>query len=244
MDNKNFYNKLQIKFRGIVEENNLLDEKVAITAKALSAVEAIGNPEKKDFPIIKGKEKLMQAEFRGAKGQAFTDMPGNYSGTVKNVLEMKLDTNFERAVFIATFNAICQHLNLCEGTIHCKDEEPEECASKLIDYIHENHGNPRIALIGLQPALLDSLAKHYQVRVLDMAEDTIGQVKYGITIEDGESQTDEVLAWCDVILATGSTLANETITYFMDKKPVVFYGTTVAAVASLMNLERFCPCSH
>ncbi|XMB67283.1 DUF364 domain-containing protein [Mycoplasmatota bacterium zrk1] len=244
MNSEKFYNELITKFKDIVQEEKLLYEEVTITAKSLTAVEAIGNPKKRDFPIIKGKEKLMQAEFKGSKGQAFTDMPGNYIGTIQEILKTELKTNFDRAVFIATFNAVCRHLNLCDKTVHCKDREPEDCASKLINYIKKEYGNPKIALIGLQPALLDSLSKHFIVRVLDMAEDTIGQIKYGVEIEDGESKTDEVLAWCDVILATGSTLANETITFFLDKKPVIFYGTTAAAAASLMNLERFCPCSH
>jgi len=244
LNNNDFYKELLEEFKQIVNKNNLMDETVQIFAKSLTIVEAIGNPERRDFPIIKGKEKLMQAEFKGAKGQAFTDMPGDYSGTIKDILDNQLKTNFDCAVFIATFNAVCRYLNICDGTIHCKDEEPEECAIKLIEYIKEQFGRPKVALIGFQPALLDSLSKYYPVRALDMAEDTIGKIKYGIEVEDGEIKTAEVITWCDVILATGSTLANKTLTQFIGEKPVVFYGTTVAAVAKIMNLERFCPCSH
>lgn len=244
MDSKKFYKDLQDKFKEIVIANHLLGEEVVINAESLSSIEAIGNPERRDFPIIKGKEKLMQAEFRGAKGQAYTDMPGNYTGTLNSILNLEYKTNFDRAILIASLNALCRYLNICENTVHCKDEEPEECASLLIKYLNEKYGNPKVALIGFQPAFLDNLSKHYRVRVVDMGEDTVGQVKYGVKIEDGEKDIEEVLKWCDVILATGSTLSNETITHFMNDKPVVFYGTTVAATASLMKLERFCPSSH
>jgi len=47
---------------------------IGLVAAALSPEEAIGNPEDRDYPLIVGKERLMQAEFRGALGQAFTDM--------------------------------------------------------------------------------------------------------------------------------------------------------------------------
>ena len=28
-----------------------------------------------------------------------------------------------------------RYLNLIDGTIHCKDEEPEDCAKKIVDHI-------------------------------------------------------------------------------------------------------------
>jgi hypothetical protein len=92
--------------------------------------------------------------------------------------------------------------------------------------------------------MVDSLSKHYLVRVIDMDKDTMSQVKYAVRIEDGETKTKEILEWCDVILAKCSTFANEAITYFMNNKPIMFYGTTIAATAALLNLEIFCPESH
>ena len=68
------YAVIRDKFEQIVEENDLLNETVMIRAKPLTPEEAIGNPESEDFPILKGHERLMQAEFRGSFGQAFTDM--------------------------------------------------------------------------------------------------------------------------------------------------------------------------
>lgn len=68
MSQNQFYPNLFDKFKKLVEDNSLLNEEVNITGRTLTAEEAIGNTERKDFPIIKGKEKLLEADFRGVKG--------------------------------------------------------------------------------------------------------------------------------------------------------------------------------
>ncbi|QEK13058.1 hypothetical protein FQB35_12425 [Crassaminicella thermophila] len=243
MNKSIFYDDLLKKFKGVVQKNKLLSEKVTVQGSVLSSQEAIGNPLRKDFPILKGKEKLMQAEFRGEKGQAFTDMPGNFTGTIEEIINRPLETNFDRAVLISTINAVCKYLKITDTTIHCKDEEPEDCAKRLVEHIKENYGSHKIALIGLQPAMLQRLSENFCVRVVDLDKDKIGKVKFGVEIENGEEKTEEVLDWCEVIVATGSTAANNTILNFLMKKPVIFFGTTIAGAASLMKLNRFCPCS-
>ncbi len=64
-------------------------------------------------------------------------------------------------------------------------------------------------------------------------------------ILDGTKNTKKALEWCDMALVTGTTIANgtaESILHMADaeRKPVVFYGVTIAGVAKLLNLERFC----
>ncbi|GIM29099.1 membrane protein [Clostridium polyendosporum] len=212
MNQTEFYNNLFNKFRKLVEDNNFLNDEVKITGRTLTPEEAIGNPERKDYPIIKGKERLLEADFRGIKGQAFTDMPNNFNGTLKDIIEMPLKTNFDTAVYIATLNAVCKYLKITDKTIHCKDGEPERCALELIEYIKNKYGNPKIALIGYQPAMLENLAKNFTVRIVDLASDNIGKVKYNTMVEDGNKSTDDLLNWCDIIIATGSTIANKSIT--------------------------------
>ncbi|MEA1961191.1 MAG: DUF364 domain-containing protein [Bacillota bacterium] len=234
-----FYEELVNRFRTVAAENNLLDDEITITSRALSTKEAIGNPERRDYPIIKGKEKLMQAEFKGFKGQAFTDMPGMFQGSLKQVLEMVPENNCDRAILVASMNAVLRYLNLIDRTIHCHDEEPEECAQALLQHIQENYPQARIGLIGLQPAILEKLSRAFTVRVVDIDEDNIGQMKSGVEVE-GFEHTDEVLEWCDLIVATGSTVVNATINRYVGAKPAIFFGTTGAGAAHLMNLERWC----
>ncbi|AFA47286.1 Rossmann-like domain-containing protein [Acetobacterium woodii] len=244
MQSNDLFQELKNKFRIIVQEKALLDEQVVVKGKTLAVEDAIGKPKRQDFPLIKGKEKLMQATFKGVCGQAYSDMSGSFSGSLAEIIDKPLETHFDMAVFIATLNAVLRYLGLAEKTIHCKDEEPEFCAEKLIAFIRENYGNPKIALIGFQPSFLERLALHFSVRVLDMDKDRIDTIKFGVRIEDGEKDMADVLDWCDLIFATGSTVANGTITNFTNRdKPIIFYGTTIAGAASLLGFERYCECA-
>lgn len=237
------YEQLKNRVFDLWKKEGLLSEKIQIRARALSTKEAIGNPEHQDFPIQKGKEKLMQADFMGAGGQAFTDMYGDYEGTLEQVLQLPMENNHQRAVFVASLNAVLRHLGRIEGSIHCRDEEPVQCGKALVPYLKDRYSGARITQVGFQPRMVENLAAAHPLRVLDMDPDNIGTQKFGVTIESAEN-TDDATGWADLLLVTGTTLANGSITSLVDKKPIIFYGTTVAGAAHLMGWERFCPCSH
>ncbi|NLV16116.1 MAG: hypothetical protein GXY50_02745 [Syntrophomonadaceae bacterium] len=225
------------------ETNHLLGEKVVVRGKILSAEESIGNPQRRDFPLLKGKESLVQAEFKGALGQAFTDSPRNFTGILQDFLEFPLDNNFDRACFVAVLNAVMNYSGKAEKTVHCKNEEPEQCAQGITHYLKEQYGEPKVGIIGFQPALLEACSRCFPVRIADLDPDNIGQPKYGITVESGETDTKDIVEWCDVLLVTGSTLVNNTLENFLQTgKPVIFYGTTIAGAAAILGLNRFCLC--
>ena len=239
-----FYNDIKERFFSLTKEKDLMSSKVeVVSARTLTPQEVIGKPERDDFPLLKGKEVMLQADFKGSLGQAFTDMPGNYSGNLREILAMSLGNNFKRAVFIATLNAVLRYLNYISKTVHCKDKEPEECAAHLIDYIKERFGNPRIAFIGMQPAMVEALVAQFEIRVIDLDPDNVGQKRCGVLIED-VTHTKEILPWADVILATGTTVVNDTLTPLLIEKPIIFYGVTIAGVAYLKGYEQYCFCGH
>ena len=239
-----FYEDIKERFFNLIKEKDLMSSKVqVVSARTLTPQEVIGKPERDDFPLLKGKEVMIQADFKGSLGQAFTDMPGNYSGTLKEIFDMSLDSNFERVIFISTLNAVLRHLNYISKTVHCKDKEPGECAAHLVDYIKERFGNPRIAFIGMQPAIVEALAAHFEIRVVDLDPDNLGQKKCGVLIEDA-AHTKGILSWADVILATGTTIVNNTLTSLLIEKPIIFYGVTIAGAAYLKGYEQYCFCGH
>ena len=238
-----FYEELKRRVFDVWKAEGLLSERIQIRARALSTTEAIGNPEHQDFPIQKGKEKLMQATFMDAGGQAFTDMYGDYEGTLEQVLNLPMENNHQRAVFVASLNAVLARLGRIEGAIHCRDEEPVACGKALLPYLKERYSSAKITQVGFQPRMVENLATAHPLRVLDMDPDNIGARKFGVMIESAD-HTEEAVDWADLLLVTGTTLANGTITPLLNKKPVIFYGTTVAGAAHLMGWERFCPCSH
>ncbi len=239
-----FYEDIKERFFNLIKEKDLMSSKVqVVSARTLTPQEVIGKPERDDFPLLKEKEVMLQADFKGSLGQAFTDMPGNYNGTLQEVLAMPLDNNFKRAVFIATLNAVLRYLNYISKTVHCKDKEPGECAAHLVDYIKERFDNPRIAFIGMQPAIVEALTAQFEIRVVDLDPDNVGQKRCGAIIED-VAHTKEILSWADLILATGTTVVNDTLTPLLTEKPIIFYGVTIAGVAYLKGYEQYCFCAH
>jgi hypothetical protein len=236
------YTRIKDKFERIVEENGLLNEAVTIRVKPLTPEEAIGNPESEDFPILKGHERLMQAEFRGSLGQAFTDMHGNFEGTLRDVLDMELTNNFRRAIFIASLNAVMRNLGMIEGSVHCKDSGPKECSTDLMEFLGKCERS-RIALVGFQPIFARCCSELHELKILDMDCENIGKEKFGVVVLDGSRYAEEVLEWCDLALVTGTTVVNGTIEPILDsaREKSVFYGISIAGVASLLGLKRFCP---
>jgi len=232
------------KLNQVILDDDLWSSKInIINVRPLSPSEVIGNPERNDFPLLKGKEIMMQADFKGSLGQAFTDMPGNFNGMLRDVFTLPLNNNFQRAVFISSINAVLRYLGYIQNTIHCKDKEPTECAVRFKDYILENYGRPKIAFVGLQPAIVDSLASFFKMRVVDLDKDNIGLKKNGVTIEN-VSHTEEIISWSDIIIATGTTAVNGTLTNFLGKKPIIFYGVTISGIAYIMGYKQYCFCSH
>ncbi|CAK7028747.1 hypothetical protein CIW83_01340 [Tissierella sp. P1] len=239
-----FYTLLQQKIKAIAIQNNLYDENIIITTNTLTPEEAIGITERKDFPLLNGKEVLIEAKFLDSIGQAYTDSPTVFKGSVKHVLELDLSDNRNKVLFIATLNAILKHLKLVENTIHCKDEEPEKCGKDIARYIQDKFGSVKIGMVGFQPAIIDNLRKKFSIRVLDLDINNIGKIKYDTLIEDGKVNREEVVKWSDILVVTGSTITNGTILDFLRvKKATLFYGTTIAGVAYLENLDRICFCS-
>ncbi len=238
----------RLTFADIVKENNLLHEVVQVKVKPLTAKQAIGRPDRQDFPLQKGKERILEARFQGSAGQSFTDSFRDYQGTVAELLALDLDDRFNVSVFCASTNAILRHLGLVDGTIHCRDQEPGLCAPKLIEYLSQRHQETRrLTLVGLQPALAEALAKHYELSVLDLDPDNIGQKIAGVRIKDGRTDLAAAVSQSDLVLATGSSLCNNTIDSILaaaGNLPVVFFGITISGAAALLNLERFCPLGH
>lgn len=242
MKKENLYSFLAEELKKLVAENGLESSEIRILSSGLTPEEAIGITARKDYPILDGKEIMLQAEFDGAIGQAFTSSPASYAGTLEEILNGDLEQDDQaRALFIAAMNAVMRRLGRCEHTVHCKNDGPELCAVQYANYIAEKYGSPKIGVVGYQPALISELCSRFTVRALDLNPANVGKERFGITIEHGIDDMDSVKEWADVILCTGSTLANASITDYMNlDKDVIFFGTTAAGAGELLGLKRKC----
>lgn len=240
-----FYQDLRGEFRELLRLHGLEEERVAVSCRALSAEETLGQTRRQDFPIITGKEVMIEAVFRGSRGQAFTDSPCTFQGTLCEILALDLVADpHDRALFIATLNAVMSYLGKCTGTVHCRVEGPELCAVEFKRYL-EQHYPPetRVALIGYQPALLEMLsASAYELRVADLSPVNVGAERYGVLVEDGDTAFEEINdSFADLILCTGSTIVNGSIVNYLGLDvDVIFYGTTISGASALLGLKRLC----
>lgn len=237
------------KFAAILKAKHLLDVHVSVTVRPLTAEEAIGKPKRRDFPIIEGKERVIEATVNGARGHAFTDSPRDFSGTMREVLELPLISNQERAVFIAVLNATLRHLGEVEGTVHCKDEDPEKCAKEIAAFVLERKGTARVGLVGLNPAIAEALISTFgkeHVMVSDLNRDNTGKEKFGVLILDGRDETELLVEQSDIVVITGTTLVNNTFDSILKslrkhKRDYLVYGVTGAGICHLTGLNRICP---
>ena len=238
------------KFEEITQSENLLEKDVSVIVKMLSPEEAIGNPDRKDFPIVVGKERVIEAVFEGVNAHSFTDTPKEFTGKLKEVLNLPLETNGERAVFIAVMNAVLKYLNIIRTTLHCRDNEPEQCAKEISMHIKQKYEQVKtIGLIGLNPAILESLSSSFgpeNVKLTDLNRDNIGSQKYGVEVWDGNTKTEKLAEVTDLVLLTGTTFVNSTFDRIWEairqyKKEYIIYGVTSAGICELMNLNRLCP---
>ncbi|MFC1639166.1 Rossmann-like domain-containing protein [Gemmatimonadota bacterium] len=248
--NRSILGRAKGKFEKILEAEKLHDLEIAVRVIPLTPEEAIGNPLRRDFPIIIGKERLIEADLLGTKGQAFTDSPEEYQGTLREIVGLELSTNQERAVFVASLNATLNHLGRVEATVHCKDEDPESCAIEIAGTVAARCGEVSVGLIGLNPAIAERLVDRFgagQVRITDLCADNIGKKKFGVEVWDGATRTKDLVDASDVIVFTGTTLVNDTFSEIWELiqargKRYFVYGITAAGVCHLTGIDRICPC--
>jgi hypothetical protein len=232
-------------------ERREFDASTRVSVTPLSPDDAIGARADPEFVIKRGKERVIEARLGTARGQSFTDRPSHWNGTLTDALTLDLSQVHARAVSIAILNAALRSLGLASGTVHCRDEDPTDCGPRMAQEIETRFGQKRIGLIGLQPAILEALIARFgsgDVRVLDLNPDNIGEWKSGIEVLNGETDLSRLVDWCEVGLATGSSIVNGTIDEILSRfkdagKPLIFYGNTISGTAALLDLERICPFS-
>jgi hypothetical protein len=236
------------RFAEHLTSRRLLDDPVEVRARVLSSQEAVGRPDFSDLALLRGKEVLIEATFRDARGHAFTDAPGDWSGTLREALALSLDRSHHRALLLAIMNAVLRESGVVAGTMHCRNEDITRCGEEMAGALRAEFGLVRVGLVGYQPGLLRGLANHFgadRVHVADLLPSNIGRVVERIEIQDGSQRGDALVDESDLLLVTGSTAANGTLDDILaaaNKRgvPVILFGVTGAAIAYLSGLRRLC----
>ena len=252
MESETFLERAQKYLYRMASKDNLLEEHIRVTAGPISTEKAIGQPTRRDFPLLTGKEVIVEAEFRGNFGQAFTSEPLQYESSLDDILKLSLIKVGHRAILLSTLNAVASYLKIVDRVIHCKNEEPEKCAEHMAQELHKSFGLLKIGIIGLQPAILEHTVSVFgaeRIRCTDLSNNNIDTIKFGVDIWDGSVETSRLIDWCDLVLVTGSALANNTFDdiyqkAYLNKKKFITFGITGAAIAAIFGLERMCFYGH
>lgn len=229
--------ELKENFINIIEKNNLKHEDIEIKTCPSSLHE---------------KEILIEADFKGNKGQAFVTDAINFQGKIKDILNMDLNTSENRALFIVCTNAVLRYLNLIERTIHCNEKEAKRCAQKISNSFSRRYGMfLTVGMIGLQPIIAEALIKKIgkeNIRICD--KDNANRNFYDVLIED-EKNMKNIVAGSFLTLAKGNVIIDgkidEIIKIFQEdnkSRIVIFYGVTIASAQKLLGLKRICFESH
>lgn len=230
-------------------ERDIGHAEVRVFVKTLSPEEALGRPKRRDFPIVEGRERVIEASLQGFRAHAFTDSPAEFHGTLDEIMELTLESKSNRALFVAVMNALLARLGYIKGVLHCRDDEPEKCAMQIAASIRSRWGDVRVGLIGLNPAIAEGLAQEFggeKVRITDLNRDNIGKMRHGVEILDGRTEQEKLISHCSVVLITGTTLVNGTMDDILElvnryNREFLIYGVTAAGACWMMGWPRMCP---
>lgn len=235
-------------FAGMVDDAGISGASIRIVARTLSTEEAIGTPVYDDLPLLRGKEVMIEAEFEGAKGHAFTSAPSSWRGTLGDLLALPLDRARERALLNAAMNAVLRFLGVVDKTVHCHSEDIARCGAEMAACLRQEFDLIPVGLVGYQPGLAAGLVEQFgpeNVRITDLLEGNLGRAVGGVEIWDGAARTEELVRRSRLVLATGSTAANGTLDQLQELSAtmgasLIVYGVTAAAACHLCSIRRLC----
>jgi len=225
----------------------LSSQDVTVRARPLSPEEAIGKPGRRDYPLLTGRERLIEARVGPSRGHAFSDAPREFTGSLPAVLELPLDNTRDRGVYVATLNAVLNRCSEVVRTVHCRDDEPEQCARVIAGTVRGRW--ERIGLIGLNPAIADEMIRCFGptcTQLTDLNPDNVGGERSGVPVWDGAKDYEKLIRRSDGVLVTGTTFVNgsfDAIWHVLERygRPFILYGVTAAGIARLFGFEHLCP---
>lgn len=239
----------RLMFQRVVTEQELLAASVSVLAKTLTHEETIGRPNRRDYPLATGKERVLQAVVAGAKAHVHVDFPCTFAGSLQDVLALPLTSNRARAIFIATVNGVLKSLNVIGDTLHCRDDEPEKCAKEMASALLEQYGKIKVGLVGVNPSIAENVVETFgpqNVNITESKFDPVERLKSGVTVWNGRSESEEFIASSDVILITDTTLVSGTFDRIWmalqdPEKQYFMCGITGSGICEFMGFNRWCP---
>lgn len=237
---KELYQQILSCFYELSGVSDLLNETVTVTVS--KEPEHTLRPEEDPLSTVARPEYCVTAEIRGAKGEAYTENPSAFQGTLKQALEIPPSEKGISAVAVSAINAAMNFLNLSPGTFPEDAQHHISYADSLCRYITEHYGKEKIVLIGYDGYLVKRFMEEgLEFWTLDRDPDHIAQSRFDhVVVNSAKRNRESSFVWGKVLIVTGSTLCNGTIVQYLDSgKELLFYGITCAGIATLLKLPWF-----
>ena len=255
---KEFYYTLTKSFQELLDKRSIHEKTISVkveyaddsvkftdsaSASKDDAVKPVGDAVTSADSAAYGPEAKLVARYEGVIGECYTPYPGEFTGTLAQVAALDIENDpVSRSIYLAAMNAVMNKYELADDCRSCDEDEEVRCGEQIANQYKKNNGKVNVLLAGYQPHMMKSLAERFPLRVLDLDPENIGKTFFGVTVEDGKAAYAEATRWAEVVLCSGSSLANGTFfDYVKLPKDVMFYGTTIAGAARVLGLRRTCP---
>ena len=236
------YDQIISAFHRVDGAEALLKEPIAVTAS--EEPERTLRPENEPVSEAARPEYCVTATLLGIKGEAYTEEPENFSGTLEEALRIAPTEKGISAVTVAALNAAMSYLNLAPGTFPEGEEASVLYADQLCRFVKKNFGTDNIVLVGYDGYLVKRFMEEgFSFWTMDRDPDNITQDRFHhVVVNNAKRMRESSFIWGKYFIVTGSTLCNGTILHYLNTdKEVLFYGITCAGAATLLNLPWFLP---
>lgn len=235
------YDQILERFRALPGVEELLSEIVDIRGSRRPEVTLM--PEG-DFPSPANRpEYCTFAKFKGAKGEAYSETPADFYGTLEEVLQFPLAGKGIDARVLAAINAVMKYLGLLDT-----GEFPEEPAAhrayadQIFAEVTKEYGKSNIVLVGYDGYIVQRFMEEpLDFWTMDRNPENITKDRFDhVIVNSGKPNRDACIEWGKLLIVTGSTLCNGTIIPYLEcGKDVKFYGITFAGASKLLELPWY-----
>lgn len=239
------YQQILSGFQKIPGAEELLETEVVVTFSEEPEKTLI--PEGDPPSTVSRPEHCVTASLSGGGcGQAYTEKPSAFQGTLKEALEIPpSEREGISAVTMAALNAAMDRLSLCQGIFPEEDEAKSAYADALCRYITEQYGKEKkIILVGYDGYIVKRfMDEGLEFWTMDRDPGNIAQNRFHhVVVNNAKRNRESSFVWGELFVITGSTLCNGTITHYLGSgKELLFYGITCAGAATILKLPWFDP---
>lgn len=234
------YDQLKAKFLAVPEVSSFLRDTVTVCAD--SEPEQTLVPQEERLSRVRKPEYRVTAVFRDVKGEAYTETPASFSGTLEEALSLQPGERGLDARMVASVNAVMHYLGFAPGIWPEDAQSRMQHADRLCSHITEHYGKDHIVLIGYDGYLVKRFMEEgLDFWTLDRDPEHITKDRFHhVIVNSGRYNREAAFAWGRILIVTGSTLCNGTIVQYLNSgKELLFYGVTIGGAAALLDLPWF-----